>query len=81
MGQSAPGEVAEIDFGRLGCSYSVDFPEGLTLRGIHRGPGSYGSGAAQPSPTNSASASAATWLRRTRVVAGRPRCVRGSDSV
>ena len=83
MGQRAPGEVAEMDFGRLGCSYSVDFPEGLTLRGINRGPGSHGSGwgAAQPSPTNSASASAATCLRRTRAVAGRARCVRGSDSV
>ena len=50
MGQSAPGEVAEMDFGRLGCSYSVDFPEGLTLRGIHHGPGNHGSGSAQPSP-------------------------------
>ena len=50
MGQSAPGEVAEMDFGRLGCSYSVDFPEGLTLRGIHHGPGNHGSGLAQPSP-------------------------------
>ena len=30
MGQSAPGEEVEMDFGRLVWSYSVDFPEGLT---------------------------------------------------
>ena len=77
MGQSAPGEVAEMDFGRLGWSYSVDFPEGLTLRGIHQGPGNHGSGSAQPSPRPPPR----PGLRRTRVVARRARCVRGSDSV
>ena len=50
MGQSARGEVAEMDFGRLGCSFSVGFLEVLTLRGIHHGPGNHGSGSAQPSP-------------------------------
>ncbi len=64
MGQSAPGEVAEMDFGRLGCSFSVDFPEGLTLHGIHHGPANHGSGSAQPShrpPPRPGSGAPALW--------------------
>ena len=34
MGQSAPSELAEMDFGRQGCSCSVVFPEGFISRNI-----------------------------------------------
>ena len=57
MGQSAPGEVAEMDFGRLGWSYSVDFQEGLTLT---RHPSRSRQPRLRLGPTV-ASASAATW--------------------